>query len=814
MTRLDELFRGILLPFSAVVMIFTYRLLTTPEALSVSAAWALLVLGPGIVVSRVLPLFRCRKGLDYGILDRWTEATAVGLLCLSIWLGISDLLSLSLKVAVIVYACVFVALWIYPSSSIKWKSDRFGWEFVLVVMILAACVIRVLKSPFVPSTDSDLLAHLDGIRQVKMTGEIFPHVRLTDGMAGLKPDPRFGTWHGMVAGIWYLAGSSLRNAWIFSAAWMVGPMLLAMERLARELFQRTTAGVLCLALYVLLMPAVEADLLSMVGLPSVVARCIFGVLLIWCLRGLDGVVGAKWYWGLALAGAGLAIFRLDYFMMLGAVLGVLGCAGLLGFLGEGRWLWVGRLGIWISGAFPLLLYKYSISLPTPPGYLSQFRAGVLLLGRDWWMTDIFRVGVVVVALWTLGMAWFWRSRRRMNRSSWALIAALLVAGLQAFNPLFCRVLEPIVSAPYIVRLARLVPVYVLVTGALLGLEDLRFGKLESKGPLLRSLLTLALVVVAALPTFRDWFPRTSTREYSILGSEMLDWVRDHADDKTTILARPDVSYCIAGLTDLRVVAVPPSHASPWVIDSKERERDTQRALSDCTSLEERLSVVHRYDASWVLYRAAEGVASQWGDARVLHRDGKWTLLDVSKATNQVSGNNRQCGYSKVPHGKYMRSVDAADHLQGYVDWPDTVVTTRGAEIELPITWRSTAPIMEKKIWILRFDRAYPHGPMYASIWSKPYRKLLEVLSRGRYRFRAEGRPCNDRPPIYIWKSNRSYVDTLRVRIPSDVHSGFYQIQLKVRKDRFMQNYRPRDYFSDRDIWSGHSCETVLAVQEH
>lgn len=801
-----------LLPGLVILTLLAARWLGLPEGFGVSAAWLLLVIMPGILILECVPELRCQEQISFGILDRWLESTAIGVLCLSIWLGISDAIRIPLDLAIIVYGGAGVVVWWYTGPSINWQVKKVSWEILLVGAIIAVSVIRILSLPYVTSASSDLLAHLDGIRQVRFTGEVFPHMLSTDGMAGVKPDPRFGTWHGMVEGIWYLGASSLQGAWTCAAAWMVGPILLASERLGREIFRNVKAGVVCLVVYLLLMSTVEGDLLSMSALPSVVARCIFGVVLIWCLRGLDGVGGARWYWSLAVAAAGLALFRLDYFMMVGAVLGILACAGILGFIGEGRWLWTKRLGIWICGAVPLLAYKYSISLPTPPGYLSQFRAGVLLLGSKWWMTDIFRFGPTIFILLVMGLIWLVRARHTLTRSSWLLLTVLTIGGLQAFNPLFCRLFEPIVSAPYIVRLARLVPIYLLVTGVLLDSTGFRIWAKPSKRRPLVAGLALGLIGVSVIPELPGWLQRPTVSENSVLESGMTNWLRDHAEVDTTVLASPIVAYCIAGLTDLKVVAVPPSHASPWVTDAKQRERDAYRALSDCTSLVDRMSILRKYGANWVLFREEPGVADDWGASQVLHEDHELVLLSVDPAHGSAEGEGRVCGSTSLPNQANIRPISLEQGLEAYVAWPDTLEGTRGAILELPVVWRPNNPIMEKKIWALRFESGYPRSFLYSPVWSKPYRKLEELLTGRRYRFRVQGNPCEDRPPIFIWGANRSYSDTLKVRIPADVHDGYYRVQLKVVTDSFMRNHRPRDYFSDRDLWTGQDCGVVLSIQ--
>ncbi len=806
----DVLSRALLLAPLAVAV----ALPQTVGVLSVSAGWLLLVVLPGNGFLRLFPITLLRDGDNLGLLDAWFESTVVGVMCLSLWLSLADMASIPLVYAVTVFGGLGVALWLTKGTFGTLVPSRIGWEYVLVVSLIALGTVRAVLLSRANPGGTDVLAHLDGVRQVVATGEVFPHMPRIDGMAGLRPDPRFGTWHGMLAGIWKLAGGPLWSTWAWVGIWMIGPILIAMERVARAIFRSAAAGAVCLFVYLLLMPRVEADLFSIAALPSVVARSVVGFIVLWLWRGLDESKSFQWNWGLVVLAAGLSLFRLDYYMMVGGVIGILACVGACGLGGEIRWLWSRRLGIWVLSGLPFLIYKYWLSLPTPPGYMSRHLAGALLLGGKWWMTDVFQVGPLVGVLWLLGIIWLAKERAALDQKTWLLLSVLCLGAVQAFNPLFCRVLEPLVSAPYIMRLVKLFPIYLLVTGMVLGLTRRTVGGERTHGGVLMGFLTLILVLLASNSSLRNWsasfHDRKADHSYGVEPG-ILEWLRAHGNSGVIVLAHPSVGYAIAGLTDLSIVAAPPSHASPWVIDARQRERDADRTLSQCTSLQERRRILEKYQAQWVCFKEEKGTAEDWGSARVLHEENGWKLLDVPPKRENLESPEDDCSVEFPSNPSHGRILSVGDEIDALIDWPDTVRVTQGSTTTLPLIWKAEAPIPDRKIWVLRFDQDYPHGLLYWKSWSKPYRKLQENLSGGRYRFRVEGRPCNDRPSVFSWVPSQGYRDELEVTVPHDVHRGIYRVELRIRPFQFMQSYHPGDYLSDHDLWSGVDCGTVLLV---
>jgi len=149
----------------------------------------------------------------------------------------------------------------------------------------------------------------------------------------------------------------------------------------------------------------------------------------------------------------------------------------------------------------------------------------------------------------------------------------------------------------------------------------------------------------------------------------------------------------------------------------------------------------------------------------------------------------------------IRIVDAA---------PVREAVTRGDTVTVRITW-----LAERRcpfagyVAYLRFDTALPGRVSATAAFGKPGRKIVEALTRKRYRFRADYQPFGGVFPPDEWPLMREVRDRLVVAIPRDAAPGRYRLSLKLAEKTQYPNYVLTDMLADSDVYSGSAVGSIL-----
>lgn len=134
---------------------------------------------------------------------------------------------------------------------------------------------------------------------------------------------------------------------------------------------------------------------------------------------------------------------------------------------------------------------------------------------------------------------------------------------------------------------------------------------------------------------------------------------------------------------------------------------------------------------------------------------------------------------------------------------------RGDTLQVHITWVSQQKQpLQRYMGYLRFDTGFPRNALYRLSYGKLYRKALENMKHERYRFRTDFLPLRGILAPDTWPPFREIHDTVTVSVPVDVASGAYTVSLRMEITPQFPNYHVRDFFIDRDYYSGVSVARI------
>jgi hypothetical protein len=114
---------------------------------------------------------------------------------------------------------------------------------------------------------------------------------------------------------------------------------------------------------------------------------------------------------------------------------------------------------------------------------------------------------------------------------------------------------------------------------------------------------------------------------------------------------------------------------------------------------------------------------------------------------------------------------------------------------------------------VRFDRALPGGFRPPRAVEKPARKLLERLSRVRYRFRADHLPAFGDYGVDLWRPTEVVRDSFELTVPRDAAEGAYRVRVQMLRQPHYPNLRLSDYLSDDDYLSGIEMGRVVVARD-
>jgi len=745
-------------------------------------------------------------------------------------------------------------------------ASRWALIAVLAAAAVAALHAAELGTPVTYHTDSP--DHIGTIRRMLETGDAFPaNAFFKDaGRAGV--DPRKGLWHPQVALIARLASTDPYDAWRALSALIAPLFALNVAALGFLIGGPLGAAVAAWALVItyggtlargFLREAVLATkladqltLATAVAVLSDVARV---------RRAGPGPPAAgsgpderpaappplrgtrRAALGLALGAVAAHVFAAIQFAM---VFGALGFGLLIRDRGLSRPLRrlvtaVVPIGL---ACLPYLLWRAHGSYG-PVNVIHTEPQGMLTLWGD---VKVVTWGVLwdwMGWLWVLfPLAWWplWRYGRSNPAVLYLLTTSLAVA-LVIFDPPLVRILEPRLGY-LLARMVWMVPLAGLLAWLLPGLarrvrRERGPGRwLAAAGLAITGLLLLPMVSDALLVLARPRQFAAAEAEFSAArwrrSLEMLDAAFPPGQ---VVLSDPGTSYTVPALTHHYVVTLLDQHSSPNDPRALARILDARDALDPWGAWARTREVVDRYGVTLVVLnnRFSEiPPFDYWAPSPAWFAAARARLDAAPAAFERVADEGDFVVY-QVHRGALAR-LEGARPRPFVSGWDPTHapiarrfgpdlpalqnfrlepgLASPGETVHGVAEWRALGPLPAGSYHVaVRFDRALPGGFAPPRAIGKPARKLIEALSRVRYRFRADHLPTSGEYGVDLWMPSEVVRDSFEFEIPRDVADGAYLVRVQMFRQPHYGNLSLSDYFLDDDFLSGVETGRLIVARD-
>jgi len=686
---------------------------------------------------------------------------------------------------------------------------------------------------------SDSPDHIATVRRMLQTGDAFPRDAFFRDAGPGGADPRKGLWHPQVALIAALARVDPADAWL-KLPGAIAPIFVLNAALFGWLSAATTGAVVFAWVQLIVLagslnwfPLRKAGFPTFLGDQLALATAV-AVLADVARPSRAGRIAA------IVLGLGAIACHVYSAMQFAIALGAL-AIGLAVRERTVRGPAARVLGTSLALALislPYLLWRVVQSGPArniihtePQGLLYVTdRIQVISIGVLWdWM------GVLWI-LFPISWWYLWRQGRRDPAALYALTTSVAVA-LLIFNPIAVTLLAPRIGY-LLMRMIWMVPLVPLIGWMLIALS-----RAARAGPHRRAAgVALAALVLFLVPTVRDAaatlldpepFVRVDREESPFRWREAMRWIDTRFPAGEVVLADPATSYGVPMLTRQYVVTLVDQHSSPSDSTALTRLLDARDALDPYGSWERTREVVRRWGATLVAINADFAATPhfnywepsvEWAAAArarfdaapsafepLYDRNGFKIYRIHRAALDTLSGPPKPRPFV-VPFvsGRFPVAHRYDDRVPAILDlrlWPRR--GTRGDSLTGVAEWRALRPLPPGSYDVaVRFDRPLPGGFMPPALLAKPARKVLERLTRQRYRFRRDYLTVGGAYGVDLWQPDEVVRDSFAVEIPRDAAPGWYRVQIRMLRQSVYPNLRLSDYFYDHDYFSGVEVGTI------
>jgi len=815
-----------------------------PDVLRVLVAFLVVVLLPGvgwlvaigartpggglISLGWALPMGIAWTGLVLWVLHL-THRTLLASIDVAWWLGLVPWLT---------------ALWSRPRVDPAGReADRLRGVWLAVVIVAAAiAAVHVARcgAPF--SYYSDTPDHVATIRRMLETGQVFPTDAffLDAGVHGV--DPRKGLWHPQVAWISALSRVDPIEVWSILAACLAPLFVLNAAAFGFLLRGPRTAGFAAWALLLTYGGSLGAPYLREAVFSTKLAdQCALAAMVAMLADLAHPTRRSRLAVVAVLAGAVLAhVFATIHF---GLVTGSLA----VGLWIRDRWRGTelprlaGSAGLALLVVSPYLLWR-AFTAYAPGNVIHTEPQGLLEWGAGWRTVS---PGV----LWDwMGLAWIVLPASIISwwRHSWRTPVLLLLSTTIAvftllFLPPVTTLLQPRLGY-LLLRFVWILPLSVALAFAL----DALLLRLRRDGWRKRTAGVIGLLGLAAVLSapVTDAFavlldPRAvvrAEREVSVLRwREPMRRLDTHLPARTVVLSDPATSYAVPMFTRHHVATLVDQHSSPNDPHALDRILDARDALDPRSPWSRMREVVRRWGVTaivlngrfeetprldyWAPSQAWFHAARARLDAHPAAFPRSWDLGDfvvygiepaALEALQSVGDTLEHHSPAQVAADRQVSGVGEGVDLSSFA--LSRRIAAPGDSITARFVWVARRPLPAGQYDVfMRFDRALPDGVVLPSLLAKPGRKLLERIHRERYRFRHDHTPTSGTRGLDRWRPGESIADSMRFSVPLDAAPGEWQVQLRIARQPHYPNYWLRDYFLDRDYYSGAVVDSLTVT---
>jgi hypothetical protein len=489
-----------------------------------------------------------------------------------------------------------------------------------------------------------------------------------------------------------------------------------------------------------------------------------------------------------------------------------------------------------SGPYVALRYLRDYA-PNNPIYMHvqgilYFTDGLYALNPTVFLGEIGTLGMLAM----LSIPLLWR-RARGDEALRLLLYGLLAYYILVFNPLWF----PLMHEKLLYLLARfeaLVPS--MIVSAYLLLEFWRWAR-RRESALSSTRAILALLAAAACLAYplaklpgafiysKAKIERLRPYSYRNL-DDLYGFINAKCPPGNVFLSDVFTSFSIPAFTDQYVVCSLDQHSVPNDSTAEERIADCRDFFTPSTSARAMKGILDKYGAEYVAVNGRippDIVALYWKPDLVAARALTKRLKNAAPAFEMLyerddlavfrfaGGSAAAAAGSPVDEGipfagdsvtemdlaRSAASGQPGIRIKGVSVSRERV--RRGDTLQVRVAWvAEEKPQLRRYMAFLRFDTDYSKNALFRESYDKLYRKALETVKRERYRFRIDFLPMGGIFAPDIWPPLREVRDTVIIAVPPDVAPGTYAISLRLEVTPQFPNYHLRDFFSDRDYYSG------------
>ncbi len=689
-------------------------------------------------------------------------------------------------------------------------------ETFWIVVLTLVVTLLVFAAPLQLDLKSDVFAHVSAIRASLEEARIFPVHEFYPPAQGTGADPRFSVFHALLAAWSFLARSTPLQVWHTWLLFAMASIVLSTGLLARAA-TRTRLGLVAAHLGFLgAFGGSFHHLFQAASYPLAIALS-----QLWMLFALFFSVpaGERARIRNLLIVAGILLGALGTHV-LGYLLGMLML--LLACLADPGTSWrrtarpfVGVL--LLTTPFALLRFLTSYGDVNPihhrPFFLMEWAPGWTSASPAYLLAWLFPFGLLGLLLAVLQL----RPLLREAIHRWALALSILGLGWVLLPFLLVPSMKMLGFLP--MRLLHLVLFPVFLGFAV----DSGLAPGRRQGIRLAAGLLVLLLLGATGARIQRLYRATSTPLVTTAAwRDLARFAGEHFDAQTVVLSDPFSMIALRATAPVSVVAVPDGRSSPRDAHSIDRLRDAWKAMSPHMGAAVTDDILDRYGITHVLvdHLFRKNLSSY--EYPLLTRDfpaqsrkfrgnprrfrevwasGDLVLYQVEKdETLSWEGYRQPCLRPRAPEEAADSTIALSPSFA--LRAPRVVLHDEGLprrlEIDTAVLWNSSTSPPDRH-FIVRADRLPGPVPSSLGLVAKPVRKLVELSSGTRYRYRwTLLPPC----PLFLLDTSTRLPVSFELPLPADMPSGHYRVTLQIADLSEFTVLRPRDFLQDDDVFTG------------
>jgi len=804
---------------------------------------------PGATLSRLW-----LRGVAAGPLEKTVLSFAAGLAAVSLLSWLATLFGLSFDAYAVVIQWLLAAFFTVAAvlaaktntspdnESIVSGEQPLGPPVQRTLVIAAAALAVVCAfDPAQIEYRGDAMDHIGYIRNVQAENSLDPGgVLALSGEGVVRSDPRKGTIHAVVALVSRISAVDPAGAWHWLPVLWLPLALLAFSWFCAAFVPRGYLILFCAALFVMFQGGMgflygreitNGQNITLVFYWTIVPLCfryfstgarnLLAVLVVVCAGGALIHIGLAAHVAVLL-GTVLVFHRwlgwnarrvLRLCVYIAAAVVVIGLWKWVHSVGAGNWIHVHPQGLlYVSGR---------LFVASPFEILRQY--GLVFLG-----------GLVIIPFLLLSVRG-WRYARL--HVSFAAIPYLIC---------FCPRLAPVFfdRAAYMAFRSILnVPVFAAVVAGVyvLTVWARRKGwaaRVATAGILLVwSALFLAPSLDAFARSAAAWQADSNHPDLFERYDDLIRFLRTRPAE-SVVLSDPITSYLISAATGQRVVAVPGQHGNPNDLHAFERLSDVRNVLSTHVHHSQTAEACERYGVDYVVVNGRQDpherdYLADWNPASFYPTVLKLTAMkshfrpvfekDDIVVLHYYPGETPSdrwipqrmpvdFGFEEMTRCRVEAPDDEFQIVQVDV-LPREVLPGETVTMRIGYEKQDVSAYGLPLVVFIRFDHESIASSQKEYLGEKQVRRARE--RRGGYllRFRADHRPFGGSIAPDRWPIGVTFYETFPVKLPAALEPGTYTIQFCIARDTLLPNYTLRDFFYNRDHYSGTDCLTLSVSRQ-